>query len=151
MMQSQYQAGVRLSFGFSRSRRGTLIQDSMRLMMLCDNFSHSGKYPQLPASHYCWIYYLCTDEPLVRGSLLESRQRPPAQGNPERKRISERTANPKGKHLRMDRHPERKRISERTAIPKGNASQKGLPPRKESISERTATPKGKHLRGSKEL
>ena len=41
MMQSQYQAGVRLSFGFSRSRRGTLIQDSMRLMMLFDNFSYS--------------------------------------------------------------------------------------------------------------
>ncbi len=89
--------------------------------MLFDNFSYSGKYSQPPASHYCWIYYLCTDEPLVRGNLLEPRQRPPAQGNPERKCISERTANPKGKHLRkdatpkgkhlrMDRHPERKRI-----------------------------------------
>ena len=48
---------------------------------------HSEIIPNPPASHYCWIYYLCTDEPLVRGSLLESRQRPPAQGNPERKRI----------------------------------------------------------------
>lgn len=55
--------------------------------MLFDNFSYTRKYPQPPASHYCWIYYLCTDEPLVRGNLLEPRQRPPAQGNPERKRI----------------------------------------------------------------
>ena len=85
-------------------------------------FNAFRNYPQPPASHYCWIYYLCTDEQLVRGSLLEPRQWPPAQGNPERKRIPERTAIPKGKHLRMERHPERKRISERTAIPKGNAS-----------------------------
>ena len=48
---------------------------------------HSEIIPNPPASHYCWIYYLCTDEQLVRGSLLEPRQRPPAQGNPERKRI----------------------------------------------------------------
>ena len=77
---------------------------------------HSEIIPNPPASHYCWIYYLCTDEPLVRDSLLEPRQRPPAQGNPERKRISEKTALPKGKpsrkenHLRNDCHPERKRI-----------------------------------------
>ena len=53
---------------------------------------------------------------------------------------------PKGKHLRKDCQPERNRISERTASPKGNASQKGLPTRKESISEWIANPKGKHLR-----
>ena len=85
-------------------------------------FNAFRNYPQPPASHYCWIYYLCTDEPLVRGSLLESRQRPPAQGNPERKSISEMTALPKGNaspngtpsrketHLRKDPNPERKRI-----------------------------------------
>lgn len=50
-------------------------------------FNAFRNYPQPPASHYCWIYYLCTDEQLVRGSLLEPRQWPPAQGNPERKRI----------------------------------------------------------------
>ena len=32
----------------------------------------------------------------------------------------------------MERHPERKRISEKTAIPKGNASQKGPQSRKET-------------------
>ena len=77
--------------------------------MLFNNFSYSGKYPQLPASHYCWIYYLCTDEPLVRCNALGVGLLP-AQGNPERNRISERTATPKGKHLRMDCQPERKRI-----------------------------------------
>ena len=127
MLQSQYQAGVRLSFGFSRSRRGTLIQDSMRLMMLFNNFSYSGKYPQLPASHYCWIYYLCTDEQLVRCNALGVGLLP-AQGPPEREAI------PKGKHLRKDCHPERK------------VSPNGLPSRKESISEWTAIPKGKYLR-----
>ena len=98
MMQPQYQAGVRLSFGFSRSRRGTLIQDSMRLMMLFNNFSYSGKYPQPPASHYCWIYYLCTDKPLVRCNALGVGLLP-AQGHPERK------ASPKGLPARKEMHP----------------------------------------------
>ncbi len=72
-------------------------------MMLFNNFSYSGKYPQLPASHYCWIYYLWTDEPLVLCNALGVGLLP-AQGPPERE------ATPKGKHLRMDRQPERKRI-----------------------------------------
>ncbi|MDY2877741.1 MAG: hypothetical protein SOT55_00310, partial [Candidatus Cryptobacteroides sp.] len=90
------------------------------------------------------------------------RQRPPAQGNPERKCISERTANPKGKHLRKDCQPERNRISEWTATPKGKylrmdchperkVSPNGLPSRKESISEWIAIPKGNASPGRKEL
>ena len=133
MMQPQYQAGVRLSFGFSRSRRGTLIQDSMRLMMLFDNFSYSGKYSQPLPLDIAGFTIFAPMNRLSGVMRLESASCP-------HRAIPKGNASPKGLPARKES------ISERTANPKGNASQKGLPSRKESISEWIATPKGKHLR-----
>ena len=133
MMQSQYQAGVRLSFGFSRSRRGTLIQDSMRLMMLFDNFSYSRNYPQpLPLIIAGFTIFA----PMNR---LSGVMRLESASCPHR-------ANPKGIASPKGLPPRKESISEWNAIPKGNASQKGLLSRKESISERTALPKGNQSR-----
>ena len=155
MMQPQYQAGVRLSFGFSRSRRGTLIQDSMRLMMLLITFRIPENIPNplpLIIAGFTIFAPMNSLSGVMRLESASCLHRALPKGKLSRKEsISEKTATPKGKYLRMDCHPERKAspnglqsrkesISEMTASPKGNASQKGPQSRKET-----------HPRGSKEL
>ena len=134
MMQPQHQSGVRLSFGFSRSRRGTLIQDSMRLMMLFDNFSYSGKYSQ-PLPLIIAGFTIFAPMNRLSGAVCLS----PGSGRPRR-------AIPKGKHLRKDCHPERKASPNGTPSRKETHLRKDCQPERKRISERTATPKGPQSR-----
>ena len=82
--------------------------------MLFDNFSYSGKYPQ-PLPLIIAGFTIFAPMNRLSGAVCLS----PGSGRPRR-------AIPKGKYLRNDCQPERKRISERTATPKGTASPGGV-------------------------